>query len=665
MGKGYFALPTTSKRKPRAQKPPAPVTISPLVKQVRKWVSEAADGDRDNRVKALDDLKFLIGEEQWDPTAKASRAAGNRPTLTVNKLPKFVRQVVGQYRGQRFVPRTFPKDGDADDAVAEVYSGLLRFIIYASNAEMAFTNGLKYGASCGMGYWRVEPRYVSDEIWDQELVVNPIIDPFTVYIDPRAKRLDLLDARYVIVTSLVPKSEFEKLYPGKVPSSIEGGDGNDSDNFWEMINTHSREVEYRVAEVWWRIEKERTLCLLSNGETIDVTDKDEEEIKGLLVVKTEEAAEVAFPDLASLDDREKKFAIYNLLQTGQLIPVGKVRTRKKQYSQIKTALFSGIDQLTATTDWPGKYFTIIPCYGEVTYYEGKPIRKGLIRDGKDAQKMYNYTISQMVETYALTPKQPYLVDMGSIEEYKEIWDSAGKGNSPYLPYNAKPGYPAPQRGKPVEVPSAALSIGHEAHDALTDTIGMFEPSFGAPSNETSGKAIQLRIQQGTVTSNLFADNMRFAVEHTAAVLIDLFPHYYDSQRVIRILDQDEKTMKLVGINGGLATEQDKSFDMTKGKYSVIITTGPSYATRNAEKMDSLIQFMQYLPPELAGQISPEIAKAGDWADSDAISEKLESLTGTGVTPEVMQAIQQAVMQTIQQLTEQQGGGEGSPQGEPQ
>src|SRR5690348_12687453 len=53
--------------------------------------------DDQNRKWALEDLQFAAGD-QWDEPVKRDRLARGRPCLTINVLPQFIGQVVGDRR---------------------------------------------------------------------------------------------------------------------------------------------------------------------------------------------------------------------------------------------------------------------------------------------------------------------------------------------------------------------------------------------------------------------------------------------------------------------------------------------------------------------------------------------------------------------------------------
>jgi hypothetical protein len=55
-------------------------------------------------------------------------------------------------------------------------------------------------------------------------------------------------------------------------------------------------------------------------------------------------------------------------------------------------------------DWPGQFIPIIPVYGDEVDVEGKRYFRSLIRDAKDAQRMFNYWRTTTTELIALAPK---------------------------------------------------------------------------------------------------------------------------------------------------------------------------------------------------------------------------------------------------------------------
>src|SRR3954466_4333340 len=83
-----------------------------------KWVQR----ERENTLAAYDDLKFRAGE-QWDKAALEVRK--NRPTLTINRIPQFIRQVTGDMRQKRPGVKVVPVDSRGDPKTAETMAGMI------------------------------------------------------------------------------------------------------------------------------------------------------------------------------------------------------------------------------------------------------------------------------------------------------------------------------------------------------------------------------------------------------------------------------------------------------------------------------------------------------------------------------------------------------------
>ena len=81
-----------------------------IVTKVRDRLANAYEHERDNRVEASEDLNFLAGN-QWPETVRRERETEGRPSLTINRLPQFVRQVTNDIRQADVAIRVSPTDG--------------------------------------------------------------------------------------------------------------------------------------------------------------------------------------------------------------------------------------------------------------------------------------------------------------------------------------------------------------------------------------------------------------------------------------------------------------------------------------------------------------------------------------------------------------------------
>ena len=106
-------------------------------------------------------------------------------------------------------------------------------------------------------------------------------------------------------------------------------------------------------------------------------------------------------------------------------------------------------------EWAGKYIPVIRVVGNEYEVEGRIYVSGLVRNAKDAQRMYNYWVSQEAEMLALAPKAPFIGYGGQFEGYEHQWKTANTNNWPYLEVNpdvtdgAGAAMPLPQRAPPL------------------------------------------------------------------------------------------------------------------------------------------------------------------------------------------------------------------------
>ena len=109
----------------------------PRIDEAIKFLEWANDSDTMNRQEALEDLKFVNGD-QWPIELQNSRNLESRPVLTINKLDGYCRQVVNQIRQQRPHPRVHGMNDQSDEKIAEVLQGIIRHIEANSNADNAY-----------------------------------------------------------------------------------------------------------------------------------------------------------------------------------------------------------------------------------------------------------------------------------------------------------------------------------------------------------------------------------------------------------------------------------------------------------------------------------------------------------------------------------------------
>lgn len=590
-----------------------------IVDEAREFFARARDADAKNRLEAIDDLKFVHGE-QWPEAIKRERERDGRPTLTINKLPQFCKQVINDIRQNRPQIKVRAVDDVADIKTADVYNGLIRNIEANSGADMAYDTASEYAVKAGIGFFRITTAYTDDDMFDQDIVIKPIRNPFTVYLDPTSVLPDYSDQKRCIVTERMQKDKFEAQYPNAISEWEEESTGESGDSWCD-------DETVRVAEFWCVEEEPATLCLLSDGSTVSL--KKGEKYKAF-------EKQLAAKGMQCLKTREvKQRSVTQYIVTGK--------------------------ELLETNKWAGKYIPIFPVVGEEYYVEGERKRKSLIRDAKDAQRMYNYWRSASTEQVALAPKSAYIAADDAIAGYEAEWSNANVKNQAYLRY--KSGTERPTRDPMPEPSQAMIAEITGADQDLYSTTGIYPANLGQKGPETSGRAILARQKEGDVSTFHFQDNLTRAIRFAGRVLVDLIPRIYDTARVIRVLNFDG-TSRMVQINQEYLDPASGSIlkhDLAAGKYDVQVDVGPSYTTQRQEAAESMMEAAQMNPQlmQIAGDI---LVKSMDWPHAEEIADRIkqaqqQAQQGGQEPPEIQavkmqQQIEGMKAQSAQQLQQQ-------------
>lgn len=562
-----------------------PGEAAALVKEAAENIQNSYDHDRDNREEAARDLTFLAGD-QWPDSVRREREAARRPMLTINRLPQFVRQITNDIRQSDIAIKVVPEDDDTDPELAEIYDALIRQIQYRSSAHHVYSIAAEHQASCGIGWWRVCTDYADDMAFDQEIKIKGIRNPLSVYCDPGAVEPDRSDAMWIAVTEMIPRAAFKRKYPKAAEVSIDTpNSGSDRPFYWATTDS------VRICEYWRKVRVTKTLALLQDGSTLDITDMGE-------------------------------------AQAGML-PI--INTRPCETYRVECYILTGSEVLEGPIKWAGKYIPLVPVIGGEFPLESRIYRYGAIRFARDAQQLYNFYRTATAEQIALQPKAPFLATPKQIGPFKAMWDSANATNQPYLLYQPDPDAPqsAPSRQPPPPLPTALVQEAQIASDDMKGTTGIYDAALGSKSNETSGIAITRRQSESDVANYHFADNLQRSLEHCGRILIDLIPKIYDNERVLRLMppDHDQDDVKQVRINQvvmGLDGMPVMLNDLSAASFDVRVTVGRSYATKRIETANSMIEFVRAMP-NAAPLIADLLAKALDWPDADEVARRLKAM----------------------------------------
>jgi len=561
-----------------------------LVARVRERYKTMYEADRENREEAMKDLKFVhIPGEQWDATLKRER--GDRPAYEFNKTRVSVKRVVNEMRANRPQGKVRGVEDDDKDT-AEVYEGLCRNIWNTSDGDTVIDYAAEYQVAAGMGAWRVVTKWAHADAFEQDISIEPIRNPFSLFCDPAAVDPLKRDARDWILTDRISNEAYEARWPKAEKCDFESDTQFDDDDYWS-------DGEFvRIAEYWWKEPYTKTIALLATGQTVDLA--------------TVQVADIA-PGQRGV-----------VTETG-VVPI--VRERESRCERVKMAIVSGDAVLEGPNEWAGAEFPFVMVYGDHVVVDGKPKWFGLVRFAKDAQRRYNVTATAIAETIAMAPLAKFWATPVQAKGHLATWAESHRKNFPVNLFNVDEKNPGPpQRIGGAEVPVALMQENAIASDEIKATMGIFDASLGNQGNETSGRAIRARQAQAEIVNFNFPDNLAKGVRRTWEILVDLIPHVFDTERSVRILGVDgaEKFRKVNSFQVGPNGERVPVLDMKRGRYDVTVTVGPSFATKREEAAQVYSELASQNPLLMmsAGDI---IMKATDLPYAEQVGERLKAV----------------------------------------
>ncbi len=557
-----------------------PLSDDEILSEAREAFALAADAEAENRREALDDLRFARLGEQWPERVRRERELEGRPCLTINRLPAFIRQVVNDARQNKPAIAVHPVDSGADPETAEVFNGLIRHIEQSSDAEVAYDTALDFAVTSGIGYFRINTRYATDDAFDQDIVVERVANPFSIYGDPESVAADSGDWNLAFVVDSLPRAAFEARWKGADAVDWTGE---------REAGAHPDGPRVTVAEYWRRERVERTILALSDGQAI------------------EEGAYKA------------QKAMFDAL--GVKV-VGRPRTVASH--KVVQRILSGAEVLE-TVEWAGRFIPIVPVYGEELMVDGRRRLRSLVRDAKDPQRMFNYWRSISTELVALAPRTPFIGRKGAFDTDSAKWATANTQSHAYIEYD---GPEPPMRQGYAGVPAGALQEAMNASDDMKSIMGLYDASLGARSNETSGRAIMARQREGDVSTFHYIDNLSRAIRHAGRILIDLIPRVYGTARVVRVLGADGAAQSVGVAPAGQGAEALKAvgrvYDLGAGKYDLTVRSGPSFTSRREEAATQMIELIRAYPAA-APLVGDLLARNLDWPGADEIAQRLSAL----------------------------------------
>ena len=580
-----------------------------LVKRIKERIKSAEAYYSDQWEQSKEDTAFCDPAKQWDEQDKRTRDAEGIPSLVVDRMTPFIDQIANDYRQNRQGCEAHPVDDQGDVQTAEIISGLIRHIEYDSKADYAYQTSFLQMLRGGLGYYRLFLDYETPESFEQSIKIGRIPNWEDVIFDPASIEPDGSDANWAAIFHELTEDEYKEQFPGTDLAEA-------SSNQWKNIQSqgwgNASTKTIRVCEYWEKTREKKTILKLEDGTVVD---------------------EKNLPEGA--------------------IPVSKRLTFQ---TVVKHYVVNAVEKLAETT-FPGQWIPVFPVYGQELVIDGVRRYSGLVHRIKDVQKMVNYWKSTQTWLIAIAPKSPWVGPRGFTGNMTQQWANANRKAYSTLEYEPViiqgQVMPPPQRNVQEPAIGAITNALMGTEEDLKAVTGMYDPAMGRGDSNQSGIAIQKLQNQGQQGNFHFLDNANRTRGHLYRVMVDLIPYIYDTARTLRIIGVDS-TQKTVQVNQETGKRDPKTgkpllYDLTTGRYDVVVSVGPSYATKRQENLNIMIELVKHLPPDQAGLISDLIASQMDTPIAKEISDRLKkTLPPQFQEPEEGQEQQQQIPPQVQQ-----------------
>jgi len=600
--------------------------LADKIAQINDWINIDYNATVDQRDQADEDIRFVdVPGGQWEDLFPQFFGDDNRPKMEFNKVHQSVYRAIGEWVTARFRPSFKPEAHTANEKEAQLLNGLYRKDERRSGGFEAYDTAVEEMFKCGIGAWRLSTEFVDEEdpeSDDQRVVFEPIPNSYNMVLwDSNAKRYDKRDARHCTVLTRMTQEGFEEQYPDVAVSSVSAPVDRGNFNWGNTQNVF-------VAEFYECIRKKETVIVFEN---------DAGEVRSLWESKVAEV----------MDELEER-------------GFNETKRRKKTRRYVEKTLISGTDILEKTIRIPGKSLPIIPLYGFRAISDGQEFYSGLVRNQKDAQRLFNMSGSKLGENAATSGKQVPIFYPDEVEGLANHWAEHALGIHAYMlkkPHKDPNGQESPH---PTEyLQPAPLDAANVQILELTSSF-IREETGGNPQDtldpDASGKAINAVTARVDMQTAILFENVAKSMRRCGEVYREIAADIYTTQRFETILKEDDSEDVVQLFEWVIDEETGKPVeinDITKGSFEVVVDTGPAFASRRRETVSTITEIMQNTPEN-----SPYMPMLYTILLDNVDGEGLEDIKAFNRKQAIMQGYKEPEsdeeIAMVQQLQEQQG-----------
>lgn len=558
------------------------------LEEFKQDIVDDANVVQDQQEDANEDMRFVnVTGASWEDYFGLSNTnnSDKRIKLEFNIAVNYLRRNLGKWNQNRVGLEYKSDDLATTDDDAELLNGIYRADYRQNSGKIAVDNAVNESSTCGIGAYQIATFFEDDEDPEndnQRVEFRPIYNAYnTVYWDSASKRIDKKDADRVTKLLIFTDKSYEKRWPDAAKASA----FTPQTRFFTGFDRFAPNLIY--IGVRYEIVKEKELFFiydnLQTGKQEIYSEKDHELIKDEL--------------------RKDEFKTFK-------------RERKKIIRHVDKTIFSGQEILEQTKRIVGKWLPIIPMYGYRAFVDGSERYQGLIRNLKDAARLFNMQVSKLAENSASSGSDTPFFYPEQVEGHEN--NLADMVNKPYQLINPvidKDGNIVTSGGPITYLKSAQL-------DASTATLMQVVPDFvrdytGMHPQETtnpnaSGKAIREARKIEDLNTQVISDNRATSIEWGGVVYQSVASEIYSTKRIVNTIGADGVDGQEMLLKTVLDEDTGKlveSNNLSGKKFRVYSDVGPQYSTLKEETVENFKGMLELLRdiPQGAEYINPIIS----------------------------------------------------------
>ncbi len=581
-----------------------------------------------NRVQWAKQAAISIGFKnnmQWLVEDAMRLEENNQPALCINEVTPALKNVVSKLTENqpRFIAYARK---NASSKNAAIVSDMMEYIWYISNGNVELKYAIEDSKTVGVG--ALMAYFDQSEDWGKGEIKVMGIDPRFLYIDPNSKKPDASDASTIMYRRLYSGREIAIQYPDfdLTQAMFEGYDDIVTSDRYAgenqiMDTTDWYDImRYAVVDRYTKILQNMTY--VTDGASFEkILDKDEFEeflSKPAFIIHRDGQEEKYALEEAEVDyemnvyratggifhfeqDQQSGQAMLvkgfsnnrtqvtlTLVNMKNLIDLGVLDTKKRKIKRIQRVLTIGQKE---------HYNDILPIENHpivtlMRYHNRNPYPTGdmpLVQPlQEELNKIHSIIISYMQNIAGVKVFVPEGTDM------EDLAERLGMSGTQAFKYD--PSIGAPYFVQTQQMPNAFMEQENNLVGRIQRILGSYAMQDGeVQSAPRTADGTQMLLEAGSTRMMSERFDIEASVNQLARVVLEMMPHYYKEQKIVRIRKADHKIKEFV-INEQRTSDDIGASeivnDLTVGRYDIEMLSGSMLPTNRAARAKAFTELFQ-------------------------------------------------------------------------